>query len=489
MSGPRVIVIGAGPAGLAAAMRLARAGAQVELFERRAVLGGRTASWRQDGFVFDVGTTIVIDPQRLRALFADCGDDLDRHLELRRVDPHVEVRFADGERLPMPADRQALEAEVARLAPGEVPNLRRFLALGERKLAAFEPMMERPFAGCWSLLQPELASVLLLRPWASMASEARRAFRSPHLRQAFSAQSKYLGMRAGLTPSLFSILPTLELTRGVWHVIGGAGRLTEAMAAAAAELGARLRFGRGVDRITVEGGRACGVISQGEPFAADAVVLGADLAHALPRLLPQRRRWTDRRLQRARHSFSMNVLHLGLAAPLPLAHHTLALTADDDDQLARLERGEPATPPLYLQQATVTDPSLAPPGQATLYVLEPAAHAAPGAASAAERRQARERLLARVEALVGGPLPAIETEHLRLPQDWREQLQLAHGAGFGLAHTMRQLLHRRGRNRCAEARHLYLVGGSAHPGTGLPALLAGAKLTARLVAEDLGLTR
>lgn len=495
----RIIVIGAGPGGLAAAMLLAHQGHDVTVLERQRIVGGRSATLAVDGFRFDRGATFFLYPRILEEIFAACGRALHSEVDLIRLDPHYRLIFGDGETLQLGADPVQSVAAIARLAPADAAALPRFLAENRAKLAAFRPVLEAAFPGRRSLLRRDLLKALpLMRPGRSVDRDLARFFRDPRIRLAFSFQSKYLGMSPFRCPSLFTILSFMEQEYGVFHPRGGCGAVMTALARVARELGARIRVGEAVETIEFRGRRAVGVRTERAFHPCDALVVNADFGAAMQRLVPDRlrRRWSDRRLGTRRWSCSTFMLYLGIEGRVDaLPHHTIALSRDYARNLAEIERGDtvPVDPSFYVQNACITDPALAPAGHSTLYVLVPVGHRHADPARAIDWSRAgpalRAQVLARLERLGVPDLERrIRVARAVTPADWERDQRIFRGATFNLAHTLGQMLHRRPRNRYEELDGVYLVGGGTHPGSGLPVIFESARITARLIGEDLGVT-
>jgi phytoene desaturase len=355
--------------------------------------------------------------------------------------------------------------------------------------------METPFLGWRDVLSPRLLGLLpSLRPWLSLDGELRRYFRDPRVRLAFSFQSKYLGMSPFRCPGLFSILSYLEYGHGVYHPIGGCGAISEAMADAAEDLGVEIRLGEDVEEILFRDRRAVGVRTRSGTHRADALVINADFARAMGRLVPDqlRRRWTDRKLARKRYSCSTFMMYLGLDGRNDgLPHHSIYLAEDYVGNLRDIERGHVLTrdPSFYVQNPCVTDPSLAPPGMSTLYVLVPVTHQHPNVDWSRERGPFRELVLRQLrKAGFEDVERRIRFERVVTPADWESDHQIYRGATFNLSHDLGQMLHLRPRNRFEDLDGVYLVGGGTHPGSGLPVIFESARITSRLLAGDLGLS-
>jgi phytoene desaturase len=490
----RVVIIGAGPGGLAAAMLLAQAGLRVTVLERQPRVGGRTTTLEADGFRFDVGPTFFLYPQVLRAIFEAVGRDLQQEVDLVRLDPQYSLIFGAGGELHATPDLDRMEREVAAISPADALQFRRFLRDNRDKFREFKPCLESPFLGWRDLLSGRMLRLLpSLRPWLSLDRELGRYFSDPRVRLAFSFQSKYLGMSPYRCPGLFSILSFLEYEHGVYHPIGGCGAVTDAMARIAREMGVDIRLGEAAREIHFQGRKAVGVRTDGEALAADALVINADFARAMTRLVPDRlrRRWKDRRIAGKQFSCSTFMLYLGIEGRFDhLGHHTIYLDEDYGKNLREIEDRHvlSESPSFYVQNACVTDPSLAPPGMSTLYVLVPVTHQLPNVDWTRERERYRALVLARLARVgIEDVERRIRFESMITPADWDRRYEIHRGATFNLAHNLSQMLHLRPRNRFEDLESVYLVGGGTHPGSGLPVIFESARITSRLLVEDLGM--
>lgn len=490
----QVIIIGAGPGGLATAILLARAGLCVKILERLPVIGGRTSLIEADGFKFDLGPTFFLYPRVLEEIFRVAGTSLQDEMELVRLDPQYRIQFGAGGHLDCTADIRTMEREIARLSPGDASGFARFLTENREKLGRMERCLETPFLGWRDLLQTRLLKMLpMLRPHQSIDTYLKRFFSDERVRLAFCFQSKYLGMSPFRCPSLFSILSFLEYEHGVFHPRGGCSAVTEALARVARRLGVEIHLGEPVEEILISGRRATGVRTARGHYAAQSIVLNADFARAMEKLIPDRlrRRWTNRKLAKKKFSCSTFMLYLGVEGKFELPHHTIHIASDYAKNLDEIENQHVLSqdPSFYVQNACVTEPALAPRGHSTLYVLAPVTHQHPNVDWPLERSRYRDLLLDRIKQAGYDLDPRqIRYERVITPADWDTRYEIYRGATFNLAHTLDQMLHLRPHNRFEDLDGIYLVGGGTHPGSGLPVIFESARISSRLLLQDLGIT-
>ncbi len=489
----KVVIVGAGPGGLAASILLAKAGVRVTVLERLAHVGGRTSTFSAEGFTFDAGPTFFLYPQVLREIFAAAGSDLDREVELVRLDPQYRLVFGGGGDLLATPDLERMRAAVEALSPGDGAAFLKYYEVNRRKLAAFAPILSSPFLSWKDLFRPGMfKSLPLLKPWRSLHADLSTYFQDPRIRLAFSFQSKYLGMSPFRCPSLFSILAFMEYEYGVFHPKGGCGAITVAMAKLARSLGVEIKLEHEVEKIEFVGKKPSGVYAAGEFFPCDSLVINADFARAMQRLVPNdlRPRWSDRQIAKKQFSCSTFMMYLGVKGKFDeVAHHTIYIPRDYPETLTDIERDHvlSSDPPFYLQNASGTDASLAPQGCSTLYALFPVTHQHKNVNWGEGKKAFRElaiRQLQRVGVDVRG---RIVVERDFTPDDWSSKFELHLGSTFSMTHSFRQMLHLRPRNRFEDLESVYLVGGGTHPGSGLPVIFESSRITSRLLLEDFGM--
>jgi phytoene desaturase len=496
MSSSRIVVVGAGLGGLAAAIRLQAAGHQVTLLEKRAQLGGRAAQLKADGYTFDVGPSIITAPHLLRDLWSSAGARLDDEVTLVPLTPYYRIYFADGRYFDYGGAPEQVEAQLRSFDPNAVDGYRRFMAATRHIYQrAFEDLAAQPFHKFATFLKlvPEL---LRLNAAQSVYDFVSRFFRDPQLRTVFSFHPLFIGGNPFRASAIYSIVPYLERQGGVWFAHGGMYAVVEAMHLLFTRLGGQSRLSTGVEEVLVDDTTrlATGVrLDDGESLAADAVVLNADVATAYMRLVPARyrRKMTDRRIRGYRYSMSCFLLYLGLDRQYPqLLHHTIVMAPRYRGLIHDIFDGQGLPPDmsLYLHAPTKTDPSMAPTGGESLYVLVPVPHLGRGIDWTRETQPFRDRIVHFLEHDFGltGLQQSIKFEHRFTPIDFRDDLSSYLGSAFSIEPTLVQSAYFRPHNVSEDIGGLYLVGAGTHPGAGIPGVLLSARITSELVVQALG---
>ncbi len=490
----KVCIVGAGPGGLANAMLMAQAGAEVTLFERAERVGGRCSAIEANGFRFDTGPTFFLYPRVLEEIFRSVGRDLWRDVPMTRLDPQYRLEFGAGGRIDATPDIGRMRSEIARISPHDAASFERFIIENRAKLARFRPILESPFSSVLDLLRPSvLKAAPWLRPWRSVADDLQKHFSDPRLITAFSFQSKYLGMSPFQCPSLFTILAFLEYEYGVFHPTGGCAAVSEKMADVARDMGVDIRLSEPVEQLHFDGRKAVGLRSHTGNHEFDALVINADFANAMQQLVPDRlrRRWNNRRLERSKYSCSTFMMYLGIDGRYDdLPHHTIYIAQDYEKNLDEIDRLKILSedPSFYVQNAGVTDNTLAPRGMSTLYVLVPVAHQGPNIDWTKQSQAFRAQVLRQLKKIgLHDVEDRIRFEKIVTPDDWQNTYQIFRGATFNLAHNLGQMLHLRPHNQYDDLKQVYLVGGGTHPGSGLPVIYESARISARMMCDSLRL--
>ena len=494
---PRIGIVGAGPGGLASAMLLAHAGAEVVIHEAQPRVGGRTRSIEMGPYRFDTGPTFFMMPWVLEEVFSRCGLRLSDHADLHRLDPMYRLMIGrpDGEPLQIDAtqDVERMVQILDSIEPGDGAAFRRFMTDNRRKLELMTPILRKPIRSLIDLMNMDTLKVgPSLKPWQSVHGNLSNYFKNENVRLALSFQSKYLGMSPFECPGLFSILPFIEYEYGVWHPRGGCNALVDAMAGAFETLGGRIELADPVEGIEFDGRRARGLRTRSGVHTYDDVVVNADATWAMKNLIPPglRRKWTDQKIDSKRYSCSTFMLYLGVEGSVDLPHHTIYTSETYQQNLADIGAGrltEDAS--TYVHNPSGIDPSMAPEGHAALYVLVPTSNVGKGDIDWQEAGpQYREATLDRLESVFGikDIRSRIRAEKMITPLDWQaERINL--GATFNLAHGLDQMLHRRPQHRLEDVDGVWMVGGGTHPGSGLPVIFLSSQITADLLCREHGL--
>jgi phytoene desaturase len=482
------IVIGSGFGGLAAAVRLGARGYRVTVLEQLDAPGGRAYVYRQDGFTFDAGPTVITAPFLFEELWALCGRRLGDDVELRPVAPFYRIRFHDGDCFDYSGDAQGMRAEVARLSPSDLAGYERFLAASEAIYkVGFERLGHVPFDR-FSDMARVLPELVRLQSWRTVYGLASRHVRDPRLRIVLTFQSLLVGGNPFATTSVYCLIAFLERRWGVHFAMGGTGSLVRGLVGLIEGQGGTLRCNARVAEITVAQGMATGVrLASGETMAADVVVSNADSAFTYKHLLApeHRKRWTDTRIENARYSMSLFVWYFGTRRQYPdLAHHTIVLGPRYRELLANIFDDKHLADDfsLYLHRPTATDPSLAPAGNDAFYALSPVPHQQSGVDWRHAAEPYRRAVLRRLQdTLLPGLEQEIVTSRVLTPLDFETRLSSYRGAAFGLEPVLTQSAWFRPHNRSEEVDRLYLVGAGTHPGAGLPGVLSSARVLDAIV--------
>ncbi len=490
----RVAVIGAGIGGLAAAIRLASLGFEVEVFEKNARLGGRVDRLEAEGFAFDTGPSLLLMTDTYRELFRSAGHDLDDFVRLIPLDSEYRVTFGDGDTLTMRRTLPEMIGELERIEPGVTPRFYRFLedACHKYRLGRSE-FVERDFEAAKDFFGlRNLRLLLKTKAVNNYYRQVSKFFRTEKLRQAFSLQTMYLGLSPFEAPAVYSLLPYTEIAEdGLWFPEGGMYSLVEAMERLARELGVRFHLSSPVEGIVVTKGRARGLHVGGEEIGADAVLSNADLPYTYRDLLggSADRDFRLRRRERLKYTASAFMLYLGVDGKLEnMLHHNFYLSGryrENFEEIFR-ERRLPEDPSFYAVVASRTEPRLAPEGKDGLFVLVPVPHLGPNVDWSSDGEAFKEKVYGLLERRCGLDRDRVVFEKVRTPLDWREEYNLEEGAAFGIGHGILQVGYFRPPMVSKAVEGMYFVGASTRPGTGVPLVTIGARLVADRIGREVG---
>ena len=485
----KAVVIGSGFGGLAAAIRLRAKGYETTVLEMRDKPGGRAYVYEDKGFTFDAGPTIITVPFVLDELAELAGRRLADYVTIVPCDPYYRITFDDGRTFDYSGDEARLEAEIAKFNPDDVAGYRAFLAYSRRVFdRAFTDLADRSFHSVWEMAKvaPDL---IRLRAEQSVFRRVSSFIKDPALRQVFSFEPLLIGGNPLRSSSIYAMIHYLERTWGVHFAMGGTGALVRGLVRMFEEMGGTIALGRRVEEIEVEGGAARAVrTADGERFAADVIVSNADVANTYRKLIrPEHRRtWTDRRIERMRYAMSLFVIYFGTDRTYPhLPHHSIVLGPRYEGLLGDIfDRKVVAEDfSLYLHAPTRTDPSLAPPGCETFYVLSPVPHLGGGQDWDAIAEEYADAILASLEKdhLVPDLRKHLVTKRVFTPKHFESDLDAYLGSAFQFEPILTQSAWFRPHNKSEDVEGLFFVGAGTHPGAGLPGVISSAKVLERFL--------
>ncbi|ROR06253.1 phytoene desaturase [Erwinia sp. JUb26] len=489
----KTVVIGSGFGGLALAIRLQAAGIPTLLLEQRDKPGGRAYVYQDEGFTFDAGPTVITDPTAIEELFSLAGKRIEDYVDLLPVTPFYRLCWEDGEVFDYDNDQARLEAQIHRLNPRDVEGYRQFLAYSKAVFKeGYLKLGSIPFLSFRDMLRagPQLAR---LQAWRSVYGMVSKFIENEQLRQAFSFHSLLVGGNPFATSSIYTLIHALEREWGVWFARGGTGALVQGLVKLFEDLGGSLELNAEVTKLETAGERISAVqLKDGRRIAAASVASNADVVQTYAKLLGHHPVGAARgaSLKRKRMSNSLFVLYFGLNKHhSQLAHHTVCFgpryRALIDEIFHSPTLSEDFS--LYLHAPCVTDPSLAPPGCGSYYVLAPVPHL--GTADldwTVEGPRLRDRIFAYLEQhYMPGLREQLVTHRMFTPFDFRDRLGAWQGSAFSVEPILRQSAWFRPHNRDSRISNLYLVGAGTHPGAGIPGVIGSAKATAGLMLGDL----
>ncbi|MBN1899925.1 FAD-dependent oxidoreductase [Candidatus Sumerlaeota bacterium] len=429
------------------------------MFERKDAVGGRNYPLRLKNFIFDLGPTFFLMTDVLQDIFSATSRRMEDYIQLIEIDPLYRLRFDNGVEFLPTKDADSMKKQMENWIVGSFKGYEKYLKCEKKKYDAIIPCLRAPYHSWMSYFSLRiLRSIPRLDAHISLFSQLGRYFKDPDMRVAFCFQAKYLGMSPWQCPGIFSILSFIEHQGGVFHVKGGMNRLSQAMAKVIEEDKGMIHLSTPVEKIIFENRKATGAqLANGEIIKGDHVIINADFAYAMDQLVDEGRR----------RKYTREKLHKG--------------NVDDISRFYRLSED----PSFYIQNASITDDALAPPGKSALYVLVPTPNNKSGIDWKKRKESFKELILNLVEEKGGlkDLRNHIEVMKVVTPLDWEKGENVFLGATFNLAHSIDQMLIFRPHNRFEEFDNCYLVGGGIHPGSGLPTIYESGNITAKLIME------
>jgi phytoene desaturase len=489
----KAAVIGSGFGGLALAIRLQSAGIATTVIEGRDKPGGRAYFWEKDGFTFDAGPTVITDPPCLEELWALSGHHISEDVELMPVMPFYRLNWPDGTNFDYSNDEAGLRAEIEKLDPSDVAGYEKFLeySAGVHD-EGYLKLGHKAFLDFASMIKAAPA-LMKYQAWRSVYSIVSSFVKNEKLREALSFHTLLVGGNPMKTSSIYALIHKLEKDGGVWFARGGTNKLIAGMVTHFQRIGGTLRLNDPVTEIETMGDKVTGVVTQsGWRDTFDAVASNADIVHSYRDLLGKsgRGKRAAASLKKKKFSPSLFVAHFGIKGDWPgIPHHMILFgprykgLLDDIYDHGVLSKDFS----LYLHHPTVTDPSMAPPGHSTFYVLSPVPHQGKLPIDWKEMGPIYEkRILDEIgHRLIPDIHERIVTSFHYTPQDFSNDLNAHLGSAFSLEPLLTQSAYFRTHNRDDAIPNMYFVGAGTHPGAGIPGVVGSAKATAALMLEDM----
>lgn len=489
---PKITIIGAGPGGLTAGILLQKRGFEVTIYEKDGGPGGRNQAIELGDYRFDTGPTFLMMKYFLDEIFTETGRDINDYLDFYDLEPLYTLVFKDKKMVHY-KDKSKMKAEIEEYFPGESEGYDRLMEYEKERYSRLYPCLKKDYSYLKRMVEPD---ILYAFPYLQLHKTMYQAlgtyFHSEDLKLAFTFQAKYLGMSPWSCPALFTMVPYIEHEYGIYHVKGGLNKISHAMAKVFAEEGGTIVYNTPVKELITNFGQALGVVLENcEKVYSDDVVINSDFAYSFSNLYKDSSKWSPKKLKGKEYSCSTFMLYLGLDKKYDLPHHSIYFADDykaniDDISLYR-KVGEDFS--VYIQNASVTDPTLAPEGHSTIYILVPITNLKSGVDWTSFGSEFRDKVMAVLKDKVG--LTDIE-DHIKeekviTPQDWSRDYNVFLGATFNLGHGINQMLYFRPHNRFEELENCFLVGGGTHPGSGLPTIYESGRISAKMICKKHGI--
>ena len=489
-----IAIIGAGTAGLSAALRLQTLGYQVSIFDKNPQVGGRIYQLREHGFQFDVGPTIVMMPEIYREIFTVTGAKAEDYISLTALDPLYQLHYHDGQTITMSSNLNKLIATLEQFSKEDAQGYLAYLAnIYKRYNIARSGFIDRSFDSLKDILSlKNIINTLRLRTLQSAYQSISKYVKHERLRQALSFQTLYIGVSPFVGPSIYTIIPMIELLYGIWYIKGGMYAFAKAMEKRFIEIGGKVVLNANVESIIIQDKVAKGIIIDGQTLAFDKVLCNADFPYAMEHLIKQeknRRPYTKKKIARMEYSSSSFVIYLGLNKKYPTTVHQISYAKNfkqniDDLFIPRI----PDDPSFYLYSPTQIDSSLAPEGHEIIYMLVPVPNLEDPTLTWDDTmtKNFKDKMLKRLSMIAGFEdiFNHIVIEKVFTPKTFQSEFNLHHGATFGFKPILLQSNFFRPQTRALKVKNLYFAGTSTHPGAGIPIVMKAAKIAVDAIVKD-----
>ena len=492
MSGEKsAAIIGAGIGGIATAIYLAKNGYKVDVYEKNSTPGGRCSQLIYEGHRFDLGATMIMMPGIYKEIFSSLGIPFLQNNDIKPLEDLYRIYFDDNEFITFSTDENKMMSELERIESGSFEKSKKYVSDGYKIFkTGINDLIDRNFYNLFQFINFKNIGLLIkLKTYISNYRYVKKFFRHPHLRMAYTFQNIYLGQSPLNSPALYSMVPAAELTEGSFFPTGGMFKIIDILQTEAISSGVMFHYNMPVSTISVNKEKAEKIIFEnGTEIKADIFVANADLPYVYRRLLPGK--WRSEKIERMRYTCSAISYHWGLDKVYPqLAHHNVFLSDDFRNGLDRIFKDKSVgdNPSFYVHAPSRTDPSAAPDHHDTLSIIVAAGHVDKKKNQDWDflKKKARVAVLKRLTQLGLENIEGhIKFEICNTPESWENVCNISRGSVFGsLAHNILQMGYFRPHNNHPRYRNLYFVGGSTHPGNGIPNVLISAKLTAERILK------
>ncbi|MGM0442052.1 MAG: phytoene desaturase family protein [Elusimicrobiota bacterium] len=495
MTDKKIVIVGGGPGGLTSGMILAHRGMDVEIFEKENRPGGRNRDIQLGDFKFDTGPTFLMMKYVLEEMFRETGREVSNYIELIKLDPFYRLQFPDKRFFPS-GDMEKMKENIAKVFPGDEEGFEKFMKKEGKRFKSLIPCLQKAYSSLTDFIDPIfLKAIPQLSLNRTLYENLGRYFDAEELKMAFTFQAKYLGMSPWDCPALFTILSYMEYKYNIYHVTGGLNEISKAMSKIVKEEGGKINYNSKVEKILTSGKDVTGIeLESGEQIKADEVILNADFGYAVNNLLPAEKlkKWSPEKLKKKKFSCGTFMLYMGLDKKYDSVNHHNIIFADDYRRNVEVMFNEYQLIDdfsFYIQNPSVTDPTLAPEGKSALYVLVPVPNKKSKINWDTEAEKFRSKVIEKIKEKteMEDIEDHIEVEKILTPEDWNKDYNVYNGSVFNLAHNIRQMLYFRPHNTFEELNNLYLTGGGTHPGSGLPIIYESGRISANLISEKYGL--
>jgi phytoene desaturase len=489
-----ILIIGAGVAGLVAAIRLLKQGFRVSIFEKNSQVGGRMNRLEEQGFKFDTGPTIVMMPEIYREIFEYSGVNPNDYIPMTLLDPLYQLHFADGTEFTVSSNLTKLIPTLEKFSPKDTEGYLRYLSdiYGRYRLAR-QSFLDRAFNRLSDVINPDIMlKTLQLRTFDTAYRSISKFVKNEKLRQALSFQTLYIGLSPFAGPSIYTVIPMIELLYGIWYIHGGLYTFAQAMQRRFKEMGGVLHLNSSVDEIVITNHKAKGLRIGQKLIEGDGVLVNADFPYAVDQLIKEdalRKPYPSKKISKLKYSSSAITVYLGMKKKYIMPIHQIRYGNNFKQNITELDQGKiPTDPAFYIYSPSQIDPTIAPANQELVYLLIPVPNLIHNGQTFNEKfvENYIDQVLTRIEKIAGFQdfKANIAFKKYQTPDTWKTQYNLMNGATFGLKPILTQSNYFRPQSKALPIEGLYFAGSSTHPGAGIPIVMLSAKIVADVIKKD-----